>query len=113
MVHRIAAIFHGEEYEARRLLAAIERNCTCTALADGTRKGPPCAPHAALVDDQRFVNGVLCMRRLCIQLAREEYCLPPLSRAEATERYEGMVRQHQADLVSGKEEVMGDALFGK
>lgn len=78
MVRAVAAIFHGQEDEAQRLLAAIERNCTCTREPSGARTGLPCAPHAALLDDQRFVDGVLCMRRLRARLEREEWREPEM-----------------------------------
>lgn len=67
-----AVVFHGTEDEMRDLLNALTRNCACTFGLMGVRL-TTCAPHDALVHDQRWLDHLLFARRICTRLEREEW----------------------------------------
>jgi hypothetical protein len=54
-------IFHGTEAEARELLEAIRRSCTCCLHSNGQPDGS-CSAHRVLAD-QRALDGLLFVRR--------------------------------------------------
>ena len=66
----LAAVFHGSPVELHALMAAVDRNCTCTATPE-TVSGH-CPAHKALLD-QHFLDHVLFARRLAEQLLLEEF----------------------------------------
>jgi hypothetical protein len=65
-------VWHGSESESRDLVKALEHNCTCVISADGVRT-TTCPPHKALIEDQRFVDGVLYARHISGRLIAEEW----------------------------------------
>jgi hypothetical protein len=57
-------VFRGTDEEQSDLLAALEHNCTCE-YSDEDKTGPrvkTCVGHSALVNDQRFLDGLLWVR---------------------------------------------------
>jgi hypothetical protein len=74
--------FNGSRAEARELIAAIAHQCSggaptedgqqCTFDSTGVRN-VSCAAHIALMDDQRFLNGILWMRHIAQRLRVEEF----------------------------------------
>lgn len=67
-----APTFHGTTEEADDLVAALARNCECTFTPVGIRMST-CAVHDALINDQRWLDGLLFARRLVSVLTREEW----------------------------------------
>jgi hypothetical protein len=65
----------GTATESQELLGAIARNCACDFCPMGVRLST-CAPHQALVDDQRWLDGLLFMRSRRAQLLQEEMLQP-------------------------------------
>jgi hypothetical protein len=67
------AIFHGTEVEARELLEAVRRSCTCSLQSNGQPDGS-CSAHHMLLD-QRALDGLLFVRRerLAHMLDREHH----------------------------------------
>lgn len=63
--------FHGTPDEAEALQIALGRNCSCQYDGGGFRV-ETCAPHRALIEDQRFVDHMLFARRTADKLLREE-----------------------------------------
>lgn len=61
MVRR--AIWKGTEAEALLLVAAIENNCTCSTTSEGAKMGN-CSSHRAMLEDQRFCDGLIYARHL-------------------------------------------------
>jgi len=57
------AIWHGTGSEAEALMEALAHNCSCEHDAQGQRIRV-CAGHAALVHDQRFMDGLVYARRI-------------------------------------------------
>jgi hypothetical protein len=55
-------IWHGTEQESFELVNAVARNCTCEFGLMGVRKST-CPAHAAMVTDQRFMDGMVFERR--------------------------------------------------
>ena len=64
-------IFHGNQKEAFEIVEAIQHNCGCD-FGPGNVRTSTCAPHDALIHDQRYVNGLLFVRTLRLQLQAEE-----------------------------------------
>jgi hypothetical protein len=64
-------IWHGTQQEARELLGAIVRNCTCADLRGAGRT--TCAAHDLLRGPQRVLDGLLFARRVVQRLEREEW----------------------------------------
>jgi hypothetical protein len=64
--------FHGTPEEAEALQKALARNCTCHYDEMGTCL-ERCPPHEALIEDQRFIDGLLCERNLRETLLKEEW----------------------------------------
>lgn len=67
-----STIFHGTSDEQSALLEAFERNCDCTYAENGARS-TCCAPHRALVEEQRFLDGLLFERWRAGQMLVEEH----------------------------------------
>lgn len=67
----MATEFHGTPEEAQALEQALRANCSCTYDEMGycTER---CVPHKALIEDQRFIDGLLCERNLREKLLKEE-----------------------------------------
>jgi hypothetical protein len=75
-------LFNGSRVESLDLIAAIAHQCgggaptkdgqQCTYDTAGTRQ-TCCAAHRALIGDQRFLNGILWMRRIAQRLVVEEF----------------------------------------
>lgn len=66
------AEFHGTQMESFDLVNAIGHNCDCTFGLMGVRLST-CVPHAALLADQRWLDGLVWMRRDHIRLTVEEF----------------------------------------
>lgn len=64
--------WHGDGDESKALLEAVTHNCECQFGAFGVRN-KTCAPHQAMVDDQRFLDGLLMMRHMRDQLLAQEF----------------------------------------
>jgi hypothetical protein len=54
----MATIFHGDGAEAIRLEGALAAHCTCQ-FSESHFRTSTCAGHKALVEDQRFSDGLL------------------------------------------------------
>lgn len=65
-------VWHGTQAESFALVNAIARNCQCTFGVMGIRTST-CEPHRAMVEDQRWMNGLLFMRRNAAKLEVEEH----------------------------------------
>jgi len=65
-------IWHGTNEEAARLLSAVQNNCECETDKHGAIV-KLCSSHKAMVDDQRFMNGVLAYRQMRQALLHEEW----------------------------------------
>lgn len=70
MVQQI--VWHGTLKEAEALELALRNNCGCKFGKDGARTST-CPGHYAFVNDQRFVDHLLFMRRTRACLMREEF----------------------------------------
>lgn len=68
----MAVCWHGTKTESELLLAAIARNCACEFDKAGARTAT-CAPHKALIEDQRFADGLLFALKIRARLLREEF----------------------------------------
>lgn len=55
--------WHGDNAESLALVEAVAHNCGCTFGAFSIRLST-CAPHKAMVEDQRFLDGMLFARRM-------------------------------------------------
>jgi hypothetical protein len=64
--------WHGTSAESGELLAAVEHNCGCQFDDEVGMRVSTCPPHDALVKDQRWLNGLLFMRRQRDRLNAEE-----------------------------------------
>jgi hypothetical protein len=65
------ARWHGDQIESFELVNAISRNCECVFGPMGVRV-TTCAPHRGLSEDQRWLNGLVFMRRQRAKLRAEE-----------------------------------------
>jgi hypothetical protein len=65
----LAAVFHGNSVELHALMAAVDRNCTCSNPEVATGH---CPAHRALLD-QHWLDHVLFARHLAEQLLLEEF----------------------------------------
>lgn len=63
----VTTIFHGTTEEVADLKQAIARNCTCDP-----EHGKRCAVCTAALYDQEWLNRLLFIRRIRVQLWREE-----------------------------------------
>lgn len=61
--HSAPTTWHGNTQESSALVDAIAHNCTCEFGLMGVRV-TTCAPHKALTDDQRWLDGLLYARKL-------------------------------------------------
>jgi len=78
----LKTVFRGNKAESLDLIASIAHQCSggadardgqqCTYDTDGVRK-TSCAAHLALIHDQRFLDGILWMRRIAQRLRDEEF----------------------------------------
>lgn len=66
-------VWHGTQNESFDLQTAVSRNCGCQYGTDGLREGPLCAAHQGMTTDQRWLNGLLFMRRQRVRLEAEEF----------------------------------------
>ena len=67
-----AVVFHGSDREREDLLACLNRQCVCTFAPSGARM--TCCPgHQALVEDQKFVDRLVFMRRQRYLLVGQEF----------------------------------------
>lgn len=66
--------WHGTQDEAASLLETVARHCACVFNSGAIVA--PCAAHSALTD-QRWLNGLLFMRRQRAQLWDQEMKLEP------------------------------------
>lgn len=64
-------VWKGNVEESQALVAAIARNCACETGLMGVRTST-CPPHQALLDNQRWLDGLLWMRHLADRLRAEE-----------------------------------------
>lgn len=73
-----APVFRGSETEARDLLAAIQRHCTCarTDAGAGVRVGPPCDVCGLLLD-QRALDHLAYARSQAVLWWRREFASDP------------------------------------
>lgn len=67
--------WHGDNAESTALVAAISRHCACE-YGEANERIVTCAPHQAMVDDQRFLDGLLEMRHYRNQLLAQEFRVP-------------------------------------
>ena len=67
-------IWNGTPEERLELLAAVQRNCTCSMDAKGARVSV-CGAHSMLVQHQRVLNGLLFARRIAERFISEEWLL--------------------------------------
>jgi hypothetical protein len=72
MVPPPQVIWHGTSAEGLELVAAIARNCECVTNLGGVTTSM-CSPHKAMLDDQRFMDGVLAYRHQREALLCEEW----------------------------------------
>ncbi len=72
----LQTIFHGSEAERFELLTAIQHNCACLFAMNGT-KTSNCEPHRALVEEQRFMDGLLFSRYRVKTILAEEFSHGP------------------------------------
>lgn len=71
---RTATVFHGSSAESDDLIAALSHNCDCQKETPSGIVRIVCAAHRAAFEDQRFVDGVVFVRReLAVRLIREEH----------------------------------------
>jgi hypothetical protein len=64
--------FHGTDSERSDLLACLNRQCQCTYAPSGARM--TCCPgHHALVEDQKFCDRLVFMRRQRFLLIGQEF----------------------------------------
>jgi len=68
----MATEFHGTPEEAQALQKALAANCSCHYDEMGHCL-ERCEPHKALIEDQRFIDGLLTERNLRERLLKEEY----------------------------------------
>lgn len=67
------AVFHGDTFEGLALVDAAERYCACETEPESGVRTSVCPMHQALVGDQRFLDGLVFMRRRATQLLVEEH----------------------------------------
>ena len=65
------AVWKGTERQSFELLGAIQRNCVCEYAPSGART-KLCMPHEALLNDQRWLDGLLFGRHIADRLRSEE-----------------------------------------
>ncbi|HYW86711.1 MAG TPA: hypothetical protein VFB50_03025 [Chloroflexota bacterium] len=65
-------VWNGTPSELQRLLASVERNCTCAAGAEAP-DSRMCSLHRALSFDQSFVDRQIYARRMHERLLCEEW----------------------------------------
>jgi hypothetical protein len=66
-------IWNGTSAEGRELTNAINRNCTCGPYGMLGVRASTCAAHEAFLSEQRFLDGLLWMRRLKDRINAEEH----------------------------------------
>lgn len=65
--------FHGSEVEKADLLACLARNCECQYAPVTNIRMTCCPGHKALVEDQKFVDRMVFMRRQRYLLVGQEF----------------------------------------
>jgi hypothetical protein len=69
MATQIPAVWHGSQAEHVALDTAVKRNCTCSP----EQQVGICSVHDALDRDQRWLDGLVFMRRHVERLLVEEF----------------------------------------
>lgn len=64
--------WHGTVEESNALVSAIANNCECKFGLMGARMST-CVPHQAMIEDQRWLDGLLFGRRLRHDLIQGEW----------------------------------------
>jgi ketol-acid reductoisomerase len=67
-----AAIWHGSKKEQHELALAVANNCGCTSGPMGVNH-QRCEAHTGLIEDQRWLNGLLIERRQAARWRRSEW----------------------------------------
>jgi hypothetical protein len=75
-------IWNGSVDEAQELCDILRRNCECDEQPSGTQTR--CPPHAMLLSDQRALDGLLFVRRIGVQLLREEFDVSGIARDDGS-----------------------------
>lgn len=65
-------IWHGTAQERDQLTGVFAKNCQCEYAPDGTRK-TTCSVHQAMLEDQRFMDGLVYARTIAQRLTNEEW----------------------------------------
>jgi hypothetical protein len=65
-------VWHGSAYERDLILELFAKNCTCEYHEDNQVRKVTCASHQAMLDSQRFMDGLVYARRLAKRLKEEE-----------------------------------------
>ena len=72
MARATSPVWHGTDEEARALLAAFARHCTCRRDTEGTLL-EICPGHDMLANEQRVLDGLLSARRYRHRWAAAEH----------------------------------------
>jgi hypothetical protein len=73
-------IWNGSVDEAQELCDILRRNCECDEQPNGSPTR--CPPHVMLLSDQRALDGLLFVRRISMQLLREEFDASAMTRGD-------------------------------
>jgi hypothetical protein len=65
-------IWNGTDEERGELLDALARHCACVYDTCGARTHT-CSPHTAFITSQRFLDGLVFVRRIASQILAEEW----------------------------------------
>jgi hypothetical protein len=65
-------VWNGSLAERDELLRILSHNCACQYDSSGARSGL-CTVHAAVINSQRFLDGLLFARRIVERLISEEW----------------------------------------
>ena len=68
----MTVIWPGNDEEKSEVLVAIGHHCECVYDSETNEKTSSCPSHLALVNDQKFVDGLVFYRRISECLKREE-----------------------------------------
>lgn len=69
-------VWHGTVEEAMALEQALRNNCGCKFDPSSGARTATCPGHQALLDDQRWADGLLYARHIATRLQCEEFMLP-------------------------------------
>lgn len=67
-----SVVWHGTKAQANLLMRILQKNCECV-----TDEGKPkflCPGHRALVESQRFTDGLIAYQAIADRLRKEEFC---------------------------------------